>query len=186
MFIRLRTRLRLARWSIMVAASAFWAVVPAHATLFAPTSLTWHFDDVTFTDGGSGTGFVVILYSDGTKQVTDWNLSVSGLVAPGGAPVPSFNFTPSDSTISLTGDPLFDVLQQDPFELNWSVGSLPIEGGTVDILDGFYGVNGVDFGGMTGDMTTLTPEPPAWTLLGVGALALLALAYRRRRALDSA
>ncbi len=167
---------------MMVAACALVAVVPAHASFFAATSLTWNLQDVTFCDnGGTGTGYVVVLYNeDGTKQVTDWNISVSGLVASNGSPVPAFNFTPADSTFTLTGDPLFDVLQQDPFELQWSVGSLPIAGGTVAILDGFYGVNGVDYSCMMGDMTT-TPEPATWTLLGAGALMLLGLAYRRRR-----
>ena len=110
---------------------------------------------------------------DGSKLPVGWNLSVSG------GTLPPYTFTPNDSSATVNGDPLFDILHADPVELQWDTNSFGPNDIGIPILDGFYNFNGQQVNLLGGEMNP-TPEPATWALFGAGSLLLLGLAWRRR------
>jgi hypothetical protein len=132
----------------------------------------------------SVTGYVTVDEgASGTVPLVDWNVVVSGVVDNNNNVVPTIDFNPSgtNATGTVSGDPLFNLLQQDPYQLTWS--TLFLCSGTQVILNGTF----TDPSGFTADvegggMMTPTPEPATWTLMGGGVLTLLGLAWRRRSA----
>ncbi|MGH9479899.1 MAG: PEP-CTERM sorting domain-containing protein [Terriglobales bacterium] len=125
--------------------------------------------------GGTVAGFLQIQYGEnGSKTVTNFNITVDDHAY-------NTTFTPGNATVTLTGDPVFDVLQNDPFEFNFSVSSLdPYIIATV--LGGYF----TDNNGFTCDLTGGTldpspvPEPASLALAASGMLLLLGMSWRRR------
>lgn len=168
-------------------------VAPASTCLpgFRATTLTWDLEGVTFVAGGSATGSITIQVCENelrdeadetvTKTITNFDVTISGLPDD----VPTTIFNPGNASATITGDPIFDLLQNDPNQFNFTTPPLFEDGGTVDISSGFFSDPSVDLTfdlAPGGSLTTTVPEPSTWTLLGAGAL-LLALAWRRRSAM---
>lgn len=171
---------------VMAVACLLGTVLPARAAAIAAPSVTWNFDNIVFADGGTANGFVTVVYSDDGKYVSDWHISVIGITTePGNIVLGPITYDPENSSISLTGDPLFDVLQSDPSELQWSVAALPITGGFQSITSGFFEEGDPYTTDIVSGGIETTPEPPVWILLGTGLLLLAGSAYRRRGTLPA-
>ncbi|MGN6593095.1 MAG: PEP-CTERM sorting domain-containing protein [Terriglobales bacterium] len=158
--------------------------VPAMAGSLLPTEVTYTLDGV-FCYGGGFNGYVVVdFYATNVgevKSIRTWDITVSPPTGSGLEPV---EFTPQTpgSSATITGDPLFDVLAYDPFQLEWSVDALdPLSSSPVSITGGFYLDNQGEQTCVCGGTMTPTPEPATWALMTGGGLVLLGLAWRRRR-----
>ncbi|MGH9481671.1 MAG: hypothetical protein ACRD1L_06230 [Terriglobales bacterium] len=168
------------------------AMAPASASELntMTTTITWNLDGVKFVAGGSATGFVTVQITEienrdeddeeMVKTLTDWDVTIAGIPT-----IPGTSFTPGNSKATITGDPIFDLLQNDPNQFNFTTPFLPELGGTVTIGSGFFNDPGLNFTTdiVPGGSLISVPEPAPWTLVGAGML-LLGLALRRRTAMS--
>lgn len=172
----------------------------------------WTLDNVSFQNGAIATGFFIVTY---TKNCTDCDFSATltnfDVTVTDGSTTTGTNFNPTNTgTFSITGplngcadadndgdcdgpeDPLFDLLQGDPNELQLGTATLePPFGGVnnptdVPLTSGFYATNvqtpndpqtNLKTGGLDGQ---IVPEPASVVLMLTGGLGLLGLAWRKR------
>lgn len=198
-------RMRVMGWLAVAAVAAIVAMPQAKANSI---EAQWTLDGVNFDNGAIASGFFLVTYNRNcsdcpfTATLTGFDISVTG-----GNTTPT-TFTPSNTNIAtLTGplngctdadndgdcdteeDPLFDLIQNDPQELQLGTMTLepPIGTNPNDIpleTTSFY---------QTGDPTTthlvsggldgeIVPEPASVFLMLTGGLGLLGLAWRKRAA----
>ena len=167
---------------LLVAVMAALLARPA----FASSIITYDISGFQFYNQptASVTGYVTVDFGQaGTVPLVDWSVVVSGVVDNNGNTIPTIDFNPTGSGAvgTVSGDPLFNLLQQDPYQLTWS--TLFLCDGTQVILNGTF----TDPLGFTADvegggLMTPTPEPATWALMGGGVLVLLGLGWRKRKA----
>lgn len=162
----------------IVATVMMLGTASAHAAVFAARDVQWTLENFTFcnTCGGTVTGYIDVLYNgDGSKSVGAFSITVDDQEY-------DTTFTPSNSQATITGDPIFDVLQNDPFQFQFNVDTLD-PNSIATVLGGFF----TDNEGFTCDLNpggTLdphaVPEPASLTLAAGGFLMLLGMSWRRR------
>ena len=156
------------------------------ATARADTITTFNLNNVSFQDGATASGFLTVDFfscpSGTCKQLTNWDVDVTGGTDLGAGN--TIGFDPTDSEGSLTSDPIFDLLQNDPFQIQLITNDpLGPDTTTLDLNNGSFS-NGPTFDSPidNGGSLDATPEPGTWALLGGGVLLLAGLAWRRRLA----
>ncbi|MGH9474297.1 MAG: PEP-CTERM sorting domain-containing protein [Terriglobales bacterium] len=164
---------------MVVAVGMMLCAARAHATLMSATEVKWTLVNFSFCDscGGTATGYFDVLYAgDGSKTVGDYSITVDDQQH-------DITFTPGEpgSSVTITGDPVFDVLQNDPLEFNFTVDTLD-PNSIATVSAGFF----TDNNGFTCDLTGGTldpspvPEPASLALAASGMLLLLGTSWRRR------
>jgi len=158
------------------------------ATAKADSITTFNLNNVSFQDGATASGFLTVTFVNcGTcpggffKQLTNWDVDVTGGTDLGAGN--AIGFDPADSSGSLTSDPIFDLLQNDPFQIQLITNEpLGPDTTTLDLTGGSFS-NGPTFDSPidNGGSLDATPEPGTWALLGGGVLLLAGLAWRRRQ-----
>ncbi len=171
-----------------LACCTFAVVLMAMARSASASPITTTYDfSFSFYQQPTGTaaGFVTISDNAGVYTLANWNVLVSGMVDSNGNPVAPVDFNPSQPNATGTydnGDPLFNLLQQDPIELEWQT-MYDCNNINQILLNGtFNNGNGFVADMMGGGVMTATPEPATWALLGGGMLVLLGLGWRQRKA----
>ncbi|MGH9394934.1 MAG: PEP-CTERM sorting domain-containing protein [Terriglobales bacterium] len=141
-----------------------------------PVVVNWQLINVSFADGAVANGFLQVTYDISGKVLTAWDVDISGGTD---LQAQTIGFDPTSSSGALSGDPLFDLLQNDPFQLQLITGPIPPTAGTTNILSGSFSDTGFTSPVNPGQELVATPEPGTWALFGGGFL-LMGWAWRRR------